>query len=146
MGFARTNVETLRTSLYPTSSRKDQEQFVILNRRRFLSLTGTSAAALIFPALRRAFPEPLGLPAGIQLYAIRDELTKDTPGTLKALLERSRLFTILDFAKSNLQASASTLLASSTSSSSTQVSLARAHICPSPAHRISPPSLPTLTR
>jgi sugar phosphate isomerase/epimerase len=58
---------------------------VILNRRRFLSLTGTSAAALILPTFRVALAEPLGLPAGIQLYAVRDELAKDTPGTLKAL-------------------------------------------------------------
>jgi sugar phosphate isomerase/epimerase len=50
-----------------------------LTRRHFLA---TAAAAL---AVRTGFAEPLGLPAGIQLYAVRDELTKDTPATLKAL-------------------------------------------------------------
>ena len=51
-----------------------------LTRRNFL--VTASAAAL---TLRGAFSEPLGLPAGIQLYAVRDELAKDTPATLKAL-------------------------------------------------------------
>ena len=50
-----------------------------LTRRHFIA---TSAAALV---IRPAFGEPLGLPAGIQLYAVRDELVKDTPTTLKAL-------------------------------------------------------------
>jgi sugar phosphate isomerase/epimerase len=48
-------------------------------RRHFIA---TAAAAL---TVRTAFSEPLGLPAGIQLYAVRDELTKDAPATLKAL-------------------------------------------------------------
>ena len=50
-----------------------------ITRRHFIA---TSAAVLV---VRPAFTEPLGLPAGIQLYAVRDELTKDTPATLKAL-------------------------------------------------------------
>ena len=50
-----------------------------LNRRHFIA--GAAAALTV----RTAFSEPLGLPAGIQLYAVRDELTKDTPATLKAL-------------------------------------------------------------
>jgi sugar phosphate isomerase/epimerase len=58
-----------------------------LTRRRFVSLTSTVAAtALVAPGLvRKAFAEPLGLPAGIQLYAVRDPLEKDAPATLKAL-------------------------------------------------------------
>ena len=52
-----------------------------LNRRHFIA---SAAAAL---TVRTAISEPLGLPAGIQLYAVRDELTKDTPATLKALHE-----------------------------------------------------------
>jgi sugar phosphate isomerase/epimerase len=50
-----------------------------LTRRHFIA---ASAATLL---VRPAFSEPLGLPAGIQLYAVRDALTKDTPATLKAL-------------------------------------------------------------
>jgi sugar phosphate isomerase/epimerase len=50
-----------------------------LTRRHFIA---ASAATLL---VRPAFSDPLGLPAGIQLYAVRDELIKDTPSTLKAL-------------------------------------------------------------
>ena len=50
-----------------------------LNRRHFI------AGAVAAVAVRKTFAEPLGLPAGIQLYAVRDELTKDTPATLKTL-------------------------------------------------------------
>jgi sugar phosphate isomerase/epimerase len=44
-----------------------------------------AAATAILP--RFAQGEAMGLPPGIQLYTVRDELPKDTPGTLKKLHE-----------------------------------------------------------
>ena len=59
-----------------------------ISRRHFVYLTGLSAVGtLSIASTRRGLAEPLGLPAGIQLYAVRDELAKDAPGTLKALHE-----------------------------------------------------------
>ncbi len=59
------------------------------SRREFLAGTrnlGLAAAATaILP--RIAWSEAMGLPPGIQLYTVRDQLPKDTPGTLKQLYE-----------------------------------------------------------
>ena len=55
-----------------------------LDRRSFLILSGAAAAATVTGAANAA---PTGFAQGIQLYAVRDELAKDTPGTLKALRE-----------------------------------------------------------
>ena len=59
------------------------------SRREFLAGTrnlGLAAAATaILP--RMAWSEAMGLPPGIQLYTVRDQLPKDTPGTLKQLYE-----------------------------------------------------------
>lgn len=56
-------------------------------RREFLSNTGrlslAAAATALLPRLVQA--EAMGLPPGIQLYTVRDDLPKDTPGTLKQL-------------------------------------------------------------
>src|ERR1700712_2270670 len=58
-----------------------------LNRREFLVTSrnvGLAAAAgSLIPRLARG--EAMGLPPGIQLYTVRENLPKDTPGTLKAL-------------------------------------------------------------
>ncbi len=59
------------------------------SRREFLAGSrnvGLAAAATaILPRL--AWSEAMGLPPGIQLYTVREELPKDTPGTLKKLYE-----------------------------------------------------------
>ena len=54
-----------------------------LNRRQFVSL-GT-AAAITALSSRTASAEPLGLPLGLQLYSVREQLQKDYLGTLKQL-------------------------------------------------------------
>jgi sugar phosphate isomerase/epimerase len=53
-----------------------------LNRRSFLALAGGVAAASVVPTV---FGATMIFPAGIQLYAVRDALAKDAPGTLKSL-------------------------------------------------------------
>jgi len=53
-------------------------------RRRFLTLTTATAAASVI-ASRLAFAFPMGLPPGIQLYAVRDPLAADASRTLKAV-------------------------------------------------------------
>jgi sugar phosphate isomerase/epimerase len=57
----------------------------MLSRRAFLRTGAMSAAALAafksWPDLGRA--NPLGLPIGLQLYTVRDQLQKDFDGTLK---------------------------------------------------------------
>jgi sugar phosphate isomerase/epimerase len=55
-----------------------------ITRRRFLAL---AAAATGESAIWSgdAFAFPMGLPPGIQLYAVREPLAADTPGTLKSL-------------------------------------------------------------
>jgi sugar phosphate isomerase/epimerase len=59
----------------------------VYNRREFLIASrnfGLAAAATsIVPRLARG--EAMGLPPGIQLYTVRENLPKDTPGTLKQL-------------------------------------------------------------
>lgn len=58
-------------------------------RREFLvasrNLGLAAAATAVLP--RPARGEAMGLPPGIQLYTVREELPKDTPGTLKRLYE-----------------------------------------------------------
>ena len=58
-------------------------------RREFLVATRnlgfTAAATAVLP--RIAWGEAMGLPPGIQLYTVRDEMPRDTPGTLKKLYE-----------------------------------------------------------
>jgi sugar phosphate isomerase/epimerase len=56
----------------------------VLTRRRFLSLT-TAATVASTIGSRLAFAFPMGLPPGIQLYAVREPLAADAPGTLKAV-------------------------------------------------------------
>src|ERR1700722_7725046 len=56
-------------------------------RREFLAASGGAglvvAASSVLPLL--AWGEAMGLPPGIQLYTVREDLPKDTPGTLKQL-------------------------------------------------------------
>ena len=58
----------------------------IATRRQFLRTTSAAVAggALALHA-PRASATPLGLPLGIQLYSVREQLAKDYPGTLKRL-------------------------------------------------------------
>jgi sugar phosphate isomerase/epimerase len=52
------------------------------DRRRFLQ-TGAAAAALL--TARRACATPFGLPLGLQLYSVRDQLKSDFQGTLQTV-------------------------------------------------------------
>lgn len=52
-------------------------------RRDFLRMTAASAGAAALSPLVSA--EAIGLPPGIQLYSVRDDLAKDVPGTLRQL-------------------------------------------------------------
>ena len=53
----------------------------MISRRRFVG--GASAAALVCGLDGVAFAAPLGLPLGIQLYSVREQLAKDYDGTLE---------------------------------------------------------------
>jgi sugar phosphate isomerase/epimerase len=55
-----------------------------VSRREFLARSGAVAACATIPALLHA-QESYLFPAGIQLYAVREPLAADAPGTLKAL-------------------------------------------------------------
>jgi sugar phosphate isomerase/epimerase len=58
-------------------------------RRDFIRFAGNAGLALgagaMFPRLAKA--DAMGLPPGIQLYSVRTDFAKDTPGTLKELRE-----------------------------------------------------------
>lgn len=55
-----------------------------ITRRHFLGMSATAAlASAVLP--RSSFASPYGLPLGLQLYSVRDELPKDYAGTLKAI-------------------------------------------------------------
>ncbi len=54
----------------------------LLDRRRFLESAALSAAAACLPATT-ARANPLGLPLGLQLYSVRDQLKSNYEGTLK---------------------------------------------------------------
>ena len=54
-----------------------------MNRRRFMQAAGVATVSLA--AGPKAWPAPAGLPIGIQLYAVREPLAVNGPGTLKAL-------------------------------------------------------------
>jgi sugar phosphate isomerase/epimerase len=53
-------------------------------RRRFLQ-TGAAVSAYALMATRQGLASPFGLPLGLQLYSVRQELPKDYAGTLKKL-------------------------------------------------------------
>ncbi len=54
----------------------------MISRRRFLQTAATAAVAAALPS-HRALAYPFGLPLGLQLYSVRDQLQRDYPGTLK---------------------------------------------------------------
>jgi sugar phosphate isomerase/epimerase len=60
---------------------------LIRSRRNFIKMScsvGVAAGAgLLLPRLAKA--DAMGLPPGIQLYSVRNDLAKDVPGTLKQL-------------------------------------------------------------
>lgn len=51
-------------------------------RRNFLK-TGAAVSACALMATRQGMASPFGLPLGLELYSVRDELPKDYAGTLK---------------------------------------------------------------
>lgn len=53
------------------------------SRRRFVQSAATFAAATALLPARQAHANPLGLPLGLQLYSVRDQLKADYAGTLK---------------------------------------------------------------
>jgi len=55
-----------------------------ISRRQFLSKSAMSlAAAYLSAGSSRLAADPLGLPIGLQLYTVKDELAKDFDGTLR---------------------------------------------------------------
>ncbi len=54
-----------------------------LSRRRFLQSSAAFAAAAALLPSRSALANPLGLPLGLQLYSVRQQLQTDYAGTLK---------------------------------------------------------------
>jgi sugar phosphate isomerase/epimerase len=54
------------------------------NRRHFLQTAAAVAAATLLPS-RAAEATPFGLPLGLQLYSVRDQLATDYGGTLKTV-------------------------------------------------------------
>jgi sugar phosphate isomerase/epimerase len=60
-----------------------------INRRQFLASTACFAAAAgVGGGLAESTSaDPLGLPLGIQLYTVGDDMQKDAPGTLKKIAE-----------------------------------------------------------
>src|SRR5579863_440756 len=56
-----------------------------INRRKFLrdGALGLAAISLATQGTNPAFADPLGLPIGLQLYTVRNEMGKDFDGTLQ---------------------------------------------------------------
>ena len=58
------------------------------NRREFLMRSAIFAAAGSFAAIPKwTSADPLGLPIGIQLYTVGDDMDKDAPGTVKRIAQ-----------------------------------------------------------
>lgn len=55
------------------------------SRRQFLQSSAMAAAALAVASSRSAHANPLGLPIGLQLYSVREQLQQDYAGTLKTV-------------------------------------------------------------
>ena len=55
----------------------------VVSRRRFVQSAVTIAAAAAVLPSRFAWANAFGLPVGLQLYSVREQLQKDYPGTLK---------------------------------------------------------------
>jgi sugar phosphate isomerase/epimerase len=54
-------------------------------RRHFLQATAATAAVCALATGRRALASPFGLPLGLQLYSVREQLPKDYAGTLRTV-------------------------------------------------------------
>ncbi len=74
-------------TLTPEEFSTGEHKVTIRTRRQFLAASRNFAAAAATAAVlpRMAWASPMGLPIGIQLYAVRDRIAKDTPGALKEL-------------------------------------------------------------
>jgi len=61
----------------------------MINRRDFFrhSALGVAAAAASASGRHTLFANPYGMPIGLELYTLRNELAKDLPGTLKKVAE-----------------------------------------------------------
>lgn len=58
------------------------------NRRQFLKRTaGIAVAGAVVGFPKWTAADPLGLPIGIQLYTVGDDMNKDAPGTVKKIAE-----------------------------------------------------------
>src|SRR5271166_2395256 len=60
-----------------------------ITRRKFLrdGALGVAALAAASRSGSRLAADPLGLPIGLELYTVRDEIAKDLPGTLKMVAQ-----------------------------------------------------------
>ncbi len=54
-----------------------------VTRRTFLKTGASAGAYAVCAGARTVYANPLGLPLGLQLYSVRDQLQRDFPGTLK---------------------------------------------------------------
>src|SRR6202022_4534796 len=56
-----------------------------MSRRRFLAsgVAGVAAAGCLMARPRIAAADPLGLPIGLQVYTVREDLARDFDGTLR---------------------------------------------------------------
>src|SRR5690242_566400 len=54
-----------------------------LSTRRSFLKTGAAVSACALMATRHGLASPFGLPLGLELYSVREELPKDYTGTLK---------------------------------------------------------------
>ena len=66
----------------------DRGEADMTNRRQFLKSTaGIAAVGAMAGFPKWAAADPLGLPIGIQLYTVGDDMDKDAPGTVKRIAE-----------------------------------------------------------
>lgn len=78
-------------------------------RRQFLAngIAGVTAAGYFLAAGRRSSADPIGIPIGLQLYTVRNQIAKDLPGTLKQVAaigyKEVELYTFFDKKASELQ-------------------------------------------
>jgi sugar phosphate isomerase/epimerase len=75
------------STIYSKEFSTGEHKVNIHTRRQFLTASRNLAAAAVTASIlpRTAWASPMGLPIGIQLYAVRDRMAKDTPGALKEL-------------------------------------------------------------
>jgi sugar phosphate isomerase/epimerase len=59
----------------------------MINRRQLLKRTALTAFGAAALSWELAWGDPLGLPIGVQLYTVGEDMTKDAPGTIKKIAE-----------------------------------------------------------